>query len=751
LALALGKLTHGLEAVFGERSEEHAFLVGQLIGFDCGSSLAVAALGGDGEQLRSRAFVSLMQYFRGLQRRQNCPIVLVLEDLQWADRGSLDFVCQLRPACRDLPILMLCTTRLKLQERSDFSASDGDIELSAMSDASSREMVDTMLGRAGKLHPELGDLVCHKAQGNPYFIVEIVNMMIDEGVIVADGSHWKLQAQRLTEFPVPTTLTGLLQARLDLLPVAEKSLLQKASVIGYVFWDQPLKQVALEVTETLDALGRRDLILRRETSSVAHAREQVFKHHVLHQVTYDSVLKHDRRQLHQLAAEWLLQHSPGRENEFRALIAAHFEQAGDSTNAVIHLRHAAIDASKRFEHEASIAFVNRALHLTPERDLSGRYELIKTRSSSLDLLVRRDEELADLHVLERLANELDDDAKRAEATALRARYAVFTGDDSNAAALAERATVLARLCRDTPIELLAMSIWASALMHQHDYDGAELIATRMLERAAGADEYRRHIDALHLLGGLAAGRGRYSDARAKFEQALELARANGNLLFEAIQLHNVADVERQLGNFVRARDQLEHGLRVCTRVGAQKIQLHLLSQLARVEISSGSPEVALELISQAQALAPALRNTGMEADLLSIRGRAEFDLEHATDALTSYRASLGIYEQAGMWREAAEPMAGLARTLLVRGEIDEALSMAEKIEVRLAADLDGCEAIDLLLVCSQVHAAGGQPVRAGALLGRARDLLRRQAERLDLSDRHRFLNEVAINAAVSRL
>ena len=748
LPAALMKLTRGLRAVFGERSEEHASIVGQLIGLDCGSSPWVVALGGDGSQLRSRAFAVLTQFLQGLQTGQNCPVVLLLEDLQWADQGSLDFLRQLPAQCLGLPVMMLSTTREKAQERSAFSASDSAIELSALSDSSGHDLVDAVLGCADRFPPGLHDLVFQKAQGNPYFIVEIVNMMVDEGVIVADGPHWKVQDQLLRNFRVPTTLTSLLQARLDLLPGAERLLLQKASVIGYVFWDEPLQRVARAVTETLDKLRWRDLVLKHDTSSVAGTREHVFKHHVLHQVTYDSVLKQDKRQLHLLSAEWLLQHSAGRESEFRALIAAHFEQAGDASNAVIHLRHAAIDAGKKFAHEACVAFVDRALRLTPVGDLATCYELIKVRAGSLDLLARRDEELADIHVIERLADELNDDAKRAEATAFRARYAVFTGDDSFGAALAEQAAVLARSCGETATELLAMSLWASALMHQHDYAGAETIAAQMLPRAAAAGEYRRHIDALHLLGNVATERRRYSAARAHFEQALHIAQANENLLFEAIQLHNVADVERQLGNFAIARERLEHGLRVCSRVGAQKIQVHLLSQLAQVEIADGAPEIAMELLSKAEAAVPALRNAGLEADLLSIRGKAQADLGRTTDALTSYRESQASYERAGLPREAIRPMSGVARLLHKLGQTEEALAQVEQVEDRMG--LDDYQESDLLLACSEVRAAMGQSLRAASLLSRARDLLQRQAERLDPADRVRFLGAVPSNAAIMK-
>ena len=139
---------------------------------------------------------------------------------------------------------------------------------------------------------------------------------------------------KLLKVHVPPTLAGVLQARLDGLPPTEKAALQQASVIGHVFWDEPLGRIAPGAPEALDGLMRRELTHGRETSAFEGVREYVFKHHLLHQVTYDSVLKRHKREQHRLTAEWLVARSGERASEYFGMIADHYERAGDATNAV---------------------------------------------------------------------------------------------------------------------------------------------------------------------------------------------------------------------------------------------------------------------------------------------------------------------------------------------------------------------------------------------------------------------------------
>ena len=427
-AAARAKLAQGFGALFGERADEQTALMGQLIGLDYGTSPHIAGIVGEAKQIRDRAFHAGAQYFHLLHASGAAPIVLLLDDLHWADDGSLDFINHLMQSCRDLPMMVLCLARPTLYERRPlWGSGQGNherIDLGPLSKRSSRELVDALLSRLESVPAALRDLLTSSAEGNPFFVEELVGMLIDDGVIVthtdADTTRWQVVADKLLRVQVPPTLAGLLQARLDGLPPKEKTALQQASVIGYVFWDEALQCLAPAAPEALDSLMRRELAQGRETSAFEGAHEYVFKHHLLHQVTYDSVLKRHKREQHRMTADWLVARSGERASEYHGLIAEHYERAGDNVQAAAYLRKAGEHAARTYANAAALDYLGRALGLTPETEPATRYALLLTRVDVLNNTGQRAEQAADITVLEQLAEALDDAVLRARASAAAA-------------------------------------------------------------------------------------------------------------------------------------------------------------------------------------------------------------------------------------------------------------------------------------------------------------------------------------------
>jgi predicted ATPase len=145
-------------------------------------------------------------------------------------------------------------------------------------------------------------------EGNPFYVEELIKMLIEDGVILRgdDAQRWRVELERLKQVRVPPTLTGVLQARLDSLPHAEKELLQRASVIGRQFWDMTVATLSDEqldaIRSTLDAIRARELVFQRERSAFAEAHEYIFKHALLRDVTYETVLLKLRRVYHRQVA-----------------------------------------------------------------------------------------------------------------------------------------------------------------------------------------------------------------------------------------------------------------------------------------------------------------------------------------------------------------------------------------------------------------------------------------------------------------
>ena len=752
-ATAKAKLAQGFGPVLRERAAEQTALIGQLIGLDFDTDPHIVGIANEAKQIRDRAFHALAQYFRLLYQQTGVPIVLLLDDLHWADEGSLDFVNHLAQAARDLPLMVLNLTRSTLFERRPLWGSGQSnherIDLGPLSKRGSRELVDTLLSRLQTVPAALRDLLTTSAEGNPYFVEELVGMLIDDGVIVTGPEQWQVVGEKLLDVHVPPTLAGVLQARIDGLPPAEKSALQQASVIGHVFWDEALRRIAPASPDALDGLTRRELAYGRETSAFDGTREFVFKHHVLHQVTYDSVLKRDKREQHRQTADWLVVRSSDRASEYFGLIANHYERAGDTANAVNYLRKAGDDAAGSYASAAALDYLGRALALVPPDDVATRFALLLTHRSVLSNTGRRAEQAEDVAALEALAEQLDD-VHRARAAGLRASHALVTGDYPGACAAAARAVALAESAGASGAALQARINWARALQFQGDYASAKEQIEQSLLLAREVGDRRVESTTLAQLGILAFQRGLYGAARSHYQAARAIAREIGDLSVESGLINNLGEIEYVLGDYDAAFELLQSGRLVCREIGQRMADAYLLCNMAHITFLRGDAAAAIELSDQAREAAQQLKDPDLQATLLSTRGHAYAALNRGDEAAACYRESVLIYHEIGRTTMPPEPIAGLARLALARDSVAEAMHLIADVVAHFDAGgtVDGTEdPLWIYLTCHQVLAAAGSS-RAAEFLARAHEMLMQRAEPLAPAERATFLGNVPSHRAV---
>ena len=180
----------------------------------------------------------LIEYLRAAATE--APIVLLAEDLHWADESSLDVLSGLERLTGALPMLVVGAARPILFEQRPLWAEGREnhtrIVLSPLSRQDSRRLVQEILQLVAEVPAELRELIVRNGEGNPFYVEELIKMLIEEGVIVKGEDAWRVAEGRLAEVRVPATLTGVLQARLDSLPEAERAALQRAAVVGRIFW-----------------------------------------------------------------------------------------------------------------------------------------------------------------------------------------------------------------------------------------------------------------------------------------------------------------------------------------------------------------------------------------------------------------------------------------------------------------------------------------------------------------------------------
>jgi len=349
-----------------ERLGEHRNL-GLTLGLDVAPDLHPLAA-------RERLHDSWVEFLNELTRDR--PVVMLIEDLHWADDDLLDLLDSLVAQSRG-PLLLIATARPELLERRA-AWNRFALALEALPPTAAAQLLDELVG--AELCGPVRDVVIERAEGNPFFVEELIATLIDRGVIARHNGGWT--CFDLPEgFEVPDTVQAVLAARIDLLPAAEKAALQAASVIGRVFWTGPVYELA-GGSPDFGLLEERDFVRRRAGSSIVGEREYAIKHALTREVAYESVPKAKRARLHASFAGWLERGAEG-DDEHASLLAYHYAQAVRPEDvdlawpseheqidrlreqAVRWSRRAAALAIGRYEIDEGLELLRRAIELEP--------------------------------------------------------------------------------------------------------------------------------------------------------------------------------------------------------------------------------------------------------------------------------------------------------------------------------------------------------------------------------------------------
>ena len=748
--VARRKVVQGLSPWFEERSERQATLIGQLAGLDFGDSPHVRGL--DPRSLRDLAFAALRNYLQGLAAQGDTLPVLIVEDLHWADDGSLDLLQHLLAHANELPLALVMTGRpALLARRPDLGPPDMIVPLSPLAAAHSDELAQALLQHVGEMPPGLIELIVGQAEGNPYYMEELVRRLIDDGVIAVDGPHWTVQVDRLHKVRLPGTLVGLLQARLDALPAGERQAARQASVIGHVFWDGALQALDDKAPQALPALQRAAFVKAHEASDFEGTTERQFDHHLLHQVTYDTLLKAERRLGHGAVARWLAERTRGRGAEFLAMTGEHAERAGETALAIDCFEQAGTEAQNRFANAAAQSCLRRALVLLGEAHPARSLDLLIQVEKIADTVGDRATQEAANREAAAILERHPDDVRRARNCWGLALLADRRGDAVTSARLSRQACELAERCGAARWAAMAHGQLAWLHIARQDYPAA----ARQIELGlpwAGkieAEHVRAETEAqlLTLSGMVSIQLCRLDEARGTLTAVLSRGEALGKPRLQLGALSNLALVASHLG---RWDDVATWGERLCTlahaigsRADVASGQLHLASAAQAL----GDTAAAMRWHEQNLVIERAIGSRRMEA--ITLRFLADLNLEQG-DAQTASQCcsqSQTLHQSLDEPREACEVAATAALCAIRLGQPAVALARLNATLDQLQRELAECpanETIDLRWKCHQVMVALDDE-RAGPLLGPLFvDVQARAAELTDAANRERLIQALPV-------
>ncbi|NIW44744.1 MAG: tetratricopeptide repeat protein [candidate division Zixibacteria bacterium] len=746
--------------------DQAAHFVGHLIGYDFSSSHHLASTMGSPRQMHERGMFFLRKYFQAAARSN--PVVIFLDDIHWSDESSLDAFIHLCEELSGNPVLIVANSRPTLMERRpDWGqlTAHTRLDLYPLNSADSRRLVSEVLYKVKQVPDNLSNLIVKNAEGNPYYLEELIKMLIEDGVITTDKPEWQIQSERLQTVRIPPTLAGVVQARLDSLPFEERAILQQASVVGKVFWEAAITYVCKardndeiiytanfeEIIRYLASLQQRDMILENEVSTFSYTQEYAFKHTVLREVTYESVLIRTRRFYHSLIADWLIERHKERSGELSGLIATHLEKAGKKDLALDYFCRAAEAASKNYAIDEALEFYRRALTLTPNSDLEKKYSIIMGNEKVLVMKGNVDQQGVMLDEVMQIANSLDDDHKRVEVLVRKSWHAFYTGQYHEMEIFAHQA---ASQTQKMAIENLGSQAnyalgWAHMLQNNHKI--ALEYAQKALQLARKTDDQRSVGNTLNLIGSLQSRLGEFMQARENQQESVKVNQALNDQERQLTARINLNVTEIMMGNHQKALKELE----LCLALGKEKGDFNLTStaaiNAAWAAARQGNWSLAVDHAREGIQMKRKIGQKEALAEVLNWLGNAHLGQGKMKEAIEAFQESIEIRREMDVPHLVMEGLSGLAAAELAQGN----LSAAEKYIDQILTFLDDGNTLltawEPMLIywrSYQVLKESGNP-RAERLLEDAYQILNNQAEKFPPGEhRQRFLDHVPGNTDV---
>jgi class 3 adenylate cyclase/tetratricopeptide (TPR) repeat protein len=280
---------------------------------------------------REESFAAWRRFLEHLA--SDSPVVLVFEDLHWADDALLAFLEHVVEYAEDVPLMLLATARPELFERhpawAGTARNANRINLSPLSESEIATLVGKLLGQ-GLLPAEVQRLIVDRAGGNPLYAEEFIRLLKDQEILHREGTTWRFDES--AEIPLPSGIQGLIAARLDTLVPERKEMLQDAAVLGKVFWSGALaemtesEQAAIE--EAMHELSRKELVRKARTPSMEGQSEYAFLHVLVRDVCYAQIPRATRAAKHLAAAAWI-ERVAARVEDHAEILASHYTEALD--------------------------------------------------------------------------------------------------------------------------------------------------------------------------------------------------------------------------------------------------------------------------------------------------------------------------------------------------------------------------------------------------------------------------------------
>ncbi len=657
----------------------------------------------DAWRLKIQIQVSIKKLLAALARTR--PLLLVIEDYHWIDSESLElleFIFTMPESEKHFPILLVCLSRVE-KDKGCYGTMERlakklgekyqEIILKPLDLEASTQLVNNLLKICG-IRKDLVDQILSKAEGNPFYLEEILRSMIDAGILIYESDSWHLKSE-VRSLHIPDTVQAVITARLDKLEKGAREILQAASVMGRNFFARVLENLCdiESMMLTLHLATLEDYEYIRELKAYPEL-EYIFRHPLTQEVIYNGLLKKKRRELHRRIGEIIEDIYKDRLEDFTDLLAHQYASSDNSLKALEWLKKAGMKAQNNYANDEAIRYFQKIISLVKEKEVDRPGELAAALEALGSVYSLKGEYGAALKNYEEMyQSALGPPGKN---RIVQARAKRLMGDiqqkrgfyKETLGLLVEAEKVLTGDSDEEKLiesEIYLMRCWIYRITGEGDRAAAEgqksvsaiekLLARNLIDKNL---MLRRMGDALSNLGTVFLDRSEYDKAIEYYEKSKKIAEEINNKFDYGRSVSNLAIVYHDMGEYDKAIEITKKYLKLSIDIGDKKGIAASCGNLGMSYHARGENEKAIEHHQNCISIAEEIGDQRCVAAASCNLGNVYKEQGEYEEAIKLYKHSLTIFEEIGEKHGIAAVSGNLGSVYEAYGKFKEAIELHEK-------------------------------------------------------------------------
>ena len=626
--------------------------------------------------------------------KQNFPLIVILEDMHWIDEASLNTFKVILTAlnaeekrtnkpCKNLFFLLSYRNEFENLREFEFNTYFNEFLLQPLSIDNYDKMIQSMLGII-EIPEKIKKELLIKSEGNPFYIEEWIHSLIDNNLIEFVNNKWQINNE-ITDIPIPGTLNSLILSRIDKMEENLKSLLQKASVIGNSFLHSILEAIEMKFGnekmfhQDLSELMNLDWLIKEKELKNADA-QYLFKHIITCDVVYETILNYNKKIIHKLIAEFVEERF-GKDKEYFAFLANHYERAEITNKAVEYLEKAGDHAKENYDNKKAIEFYDKlltCLEKVTEPSQEKQIDVLLKKGKILELIGKWDEAEEICNIALELSEENDKMKRIASSSSAIGILYHFRGNYEKAMECYKKQLIIAEELGDKRGISIAVGNMGLVYADQGNYEKAMQCYEKDLTISEKLGNKRGISMAIGNMGLVYADQGNYEKAMECYEKQLIMAEELEDKRGISTVVGNMGLVYADQGNYEKAMECYEKLLKISEKLGDKRGISSAVGNMGLIYADQGNYEKAMMYYEKQLIIVEELGDKRGISSAVGNMGIIYADQGNYEKAMECYKKQLIIAEELGDKRGISIAVGNMGISYADRGNYDQAMQCYEE-------------------------------------------------------------------------